>query len=548
MKRAPFLAAALLALPSGAAAQVNAIQGLDIALGDLDEIEAVGRTGAFPNGLNGIAMETTICNFGNLTVPWQQAMDPDHPFIAFLITREKDGRMEQISNLSMVKHGFFATMGSLCSSCQGGDPFGGSFLGLGCSDTYTVQNNSDNFWLGPSEEIDPWLGLWDPVCSFFDLGLNPSDPPNCNGQRSFSQGQAGSLGPVGNRVKVFDADLDPTGGALFYYQGHYILEHEPEADRGNNLGSRRFNVQWNGSKFNFNPQGPLLLGSVLQQWSGATVSSEKNGNDDGRFYVAVSVTGPTDGLYHYEYAIHNRDNSRGGGAFRIPICPGANVMNPFFKDVDLDGTNDWSFSVTGNEIVFSNGGDPQPWNSIFNFAFDSDAGPADSMVTIDQFGPGPGAASIAMASTAPVELFNKDLGPGCSNGNPPNLFATGTPPHAIVGNTTFGMESQGNDDGGLVLLLVSGLDGTTTLAPGCDFYMGGTLGAQILLLDSQTADSGGVASFATPVPTNFNLVGKHVNMQAASLRGSGGPFLGLFDLTNGLRVEILGPNPVPFCP
>ena len=32
---------------------------------------------------------------------------------------------------------------------------------------------------------------------------------------------------------------------------------------------------------------------------------------DGRVFVGVRVTGPVQGRYHYEYAVHNRDNRRG---------------------------------------------------------------------------------------------------------------------------------------------------------------------------------------------------------------------------------------------
>ena len=85
------------ALAAPAAAQINIVPGTDVSLGALGNVSTMGREGTFPNGLNGVVMSTTSCNLGTVAVPWEQAMDPDHPFIAFLMARVKDGRMEQIS-------------------------------------------------------------------------------------------------------------------------------------------------------------------------------------------------------------------------------------------------------------------------------------------------------------------------------------------------------------------------------------------------------------------------------------------------------------------
>jgi hypothetical protein len=166
-RRAIFLLPVLLAAGAALSAQANTDPQIDLKLAAIDDLRALGREGAFPNGINGCAFATTACNEGTRQISWQQAMDPDHPFITFLLAREHEGRFEQISDRSYVKHGFFALSSSFCGSCQGTD---GTVLGLGCSDTYSVGNNGDNFWLGPPDEIDPWRGEWDPVCSHFDRG------------------------------------------------------------------------------------------------------------------------------------------------------------------------------------------------------------------------------------------------------------------------------------------------------------------------------------------------------------------------------------------
>ena len=296
---------AAIALAAPGFAQSNANPQIDVALGLLGNLNDVGHTGPFGTGVTGFAMSTTSCNFGTVTAAWESPMDPDHPFITFMMTRESEGRMVQISDHSFVKHGFFALSNNQCNlGCSGTD---GTELGVGCSDTYGIGNNGDPFYLAPPEEIDPWLGEWNLVCGLFD-------GPNCDGQRSFF----GSVpNNVASRVTVQDADLN-IAGASYYYSSNYIVEHEPEAARWNNMGYRPVTITPQGNSWNVTPGGSQTptYGSVLQEWSGASLFSSTNGGDDGRVFVA-SKTNPIAGGTHYEYAIHNRDNNRAIGTFRI---------------------------------------------------------------------------------------------------------------------------------------------------------------------------------------------------------------------------------------
>src|SRR5262249_26389366 len=153
---------------------------------------------------------------------------------------------------------------------------------------------------GGADEIDPWLGIWNPFCSQFDRGEPPVAPPNdCDGRRSLTQGQSDNLGPVGHRVHVTDEALNHPE-ATFYFQGMYIIAGEAELVRDNNLGSRLCVPAWSGSRWNItvpSSSNPLTYGSILQRWSGATIASTTNGVDDGRVYVAAKVTGPDQGFY-----------------------------------------------------------------------------------------------------------------------------------------------------------------------------------------------------------------------------------------------------------
>lgn len=526
--------AGLSLIAASAFGQSNTVPGRNVKLNSLNSFTWLNRTGTFPNGLNAAAESTTSCNVGTSNLPWQQPMDPDHPLIAFVIARESNGRFEQISDRSFVKHGFFATNSNGCGTCQ--NPFTSALLGINCSDTYSATNNGDNFYLAPADEINPWFGTWNPTCSHFDMGEPPVAPAQqCDGLRSFSSTQANNLGPIGHRVQLLDADLN-VGGANYYYQGLYLTQGEAESLRSDNMSWRKFTPTWSvaQNKWTFATVGAQTYNSVLSAWTGATVNSNTNGADDGRFYVGVKVTGPVNGVYHYEYAVHNRDNQRGASALRIPTCNAASFSTPWFGDVDSDGGNDWISAKGGAEISFSTPNNPLKWNTIFSFAFDSTAAPVSGTVQLDQFLAGAGAASVGVASLVPGGEFNVYLGPGCGSPSVPNLVATGAPAQATLGNATFGLETSNVAPGSTVLLWGSLLDGTLQANPSCAFYMNV---AGLFLQVPLTADGFGLAALPLPIPNDPLAEGVHVNFQAIEVE-SGGALANQANLSNGLRVRI----------
>jgi len=527
---------AAVVLSAAASAQSNLIPGTDVSLGKMDTISAMGRTGVFPNGLNGVAIATTSCNKGSVKVPWEAAMLEDHPFIGFLIARETDGRMTQVSDYSYVKHGFFALTDNFCDQCQEGPFGGGDVLGLGCSDTYGITNNGDQYWLGPPSEINPWLGTWDHVCSHFDKGEPPVTPAlQCDGNRSFSTSMAQALNPVGHRMNITDAEFLTPG--TWYYQGYYVIRGEPGDERDNNWGTRRFTPSWNGNKWNTASASGFQNGSVLERWTGATVTSGGNGVDDGRFVVGVKVTGPVEGMYHYEYAIQNRDNQRGGGDLSIPICPDARIENFGFSDV-AEGTP-WTADVNGASLDIAANGNPVRWNTIYNVWFDSDAAPVSGDLAIAQFDAGAGAASVTVPTTVPGGLYNVYLGDGCATGAVPSLYANG---QATLGNGGFELATSGGVSGQLVVLAVSPAAGQAPLGGGCIQWFGGSS----VVVKSATSDGSGVATYPAPIANDPAWEGASVYLQAALLNPGGGPFLGQYDVSNGLQVRI--GNAVSSCP
>ena len=513
---------------AAAFAQANANDALDVVLADIADLVVFERTGPFPDGVNACAFETTVCNAGTEPIPWRAAMDPNHPFFAFLLAREVDGRLEQISDRSWIKHGVYPTSHDFCGACS----FSSGGLGVGCSDTYVWGNNVDTYWLGPPDEIDPWTGRWDPFCSHFDRGNPPEPPETCDGDYGDLDGGF-SFRPL-HCIFVRDADLaEPR--TPFWFQAMVVIAGERESKRGDDLASRAFTPVWTGSTWDLVEGGTMLPGSVLQRWGGATVASSTNGSDDGRVYVAVKVTGPDpdDGFYHYEYAVHERDNARGIGALRIPVCSGARVRDIGFRDVDQDAGNDWTASVAGNEIVFSGAGNPLLWNTIFNFWFDSDAAPLVDTLALDQARPGPGARLVSVASRAPLALAGRFLGSGCDLDAPPTLFANG---RATLGNAAFALVSAGNAPFQPSVLRCSLAPGSFVLG-GCERYVGPRPGWSFAG-GRAVADAAGRVVFALPVPNEVALEGLSVAAQSMSRDPGQGVVRGSFDLSDGVRVQV----------
>ncbi len=537
-----------LTVASDLLAQANTVLGRDLRLETTSTISRYRRTGTFPNGLQAIGARTTCCNSGPAAIPFQAAMNANHGFIHYILAREANGRLEQISNYTWVKHTFGSNNDpGACGTCSNVPTT--SFVEPGCSDTYVASQAVDHFNLGPADEINPWLGAWNPVCSYFDRG-NPEVvlSQQCDGTRSLTQTQATALNTaIGKAMKVYDDDLN-VPGATFYYQSGYIVPGEADALRGNNLGSRQFTPTWSAgtSQWTLTDGPSFQSGTILQRWTGASVDSNSNGVDDGRYFVAVKVTGPTNGLYHYEYAVHNRDNHRGMGALRIPICPDAQALNFGFHDVDRDALTDWTAAKLGGEIVFQTptlSPNPLKWNSIYNFSFDSDAAPQTGAVLLDQYAIGAGALTVNVASTTPSGIYNQNLGAGCGTPTAPTLYATGTPERATIGNATFALRSNGNPAIVPCAFLLSSAPGSTLLIPGCTAYTADVttlLGPLVAL-----SDAGGAAFIPLAVPNDPSLEGQVFDFQMLNIT-PGGLLFGTFNASNGLRIRV--GNLITSCP
>lgn len=519
--------------------------GYDGALANISSATYFGRRGAaYPGGEIGVAFQNQLCNPGTIPVEWRspggsvgQTIQADHPKFGFLVAREVGGRLVQISDWSYCKHAFLSLNSSSVSPCLGGcvqPPNGGAQLGVKCSDIYSSSNNGSRTYLGPPEEINPWLGSWPNVGNYFDIG-DPAQagyPLAADGVRSLN---TTGFDAVKNRVTIREADIQGGVATGLYFQIHVIHEGERVENRGNNIMSRPFTLAWSGTSWSTTTTGTASYGTILSRWPGATITYGSNGSTgtgavtdaDGRFAVAVKVSGPVNGFWHYEYAVHNIDNHRGGATFRLPMPAGARVQNIGFRDIDTNTLNDWTSSVAGGQLTWSAPvTNPHNWNTLYNFWFDSDVAPGAGNATIDEARIGPGALTVTVPTTVPSAQPALYLGAGC--GTPTSDLAINSLPAA--GNANFALTVT-TAPGAPVLLLFSGGNGVTNLAPGCNAYLDllgyGTVGVYL-------ADNQGVAT--APIPVNPLQLPANLTFQGAPLLANP-PLFGLVGLTNGLEVR-----------
>ncbi len=398
---------------------------LDVKLGILGSIQQVGHEGSYPNGLAGLSMATTSCNVGDVDVPWLAPMDEDHPSIHMALYREKDGRFEQIGT-SWMKHGFYALSHSQCTPCQ--NHSGGTFLGVGCSDTYGVGNNSDRRYLGPRVEWDPFGGTWECTASHFAGGQN-----DCQRRHSSS----GHLATE-HRLVVEDQDLGDSN-ATYYYEGYYIVRGDQ--DRENNWASLICTMNWNGT-WDFNtPSGnnPHTYGPAVRRWN-ADQHTDIQVPDDGKAILSVKTTDLGGGTYHYEYTLLNLDSDREFDSFELPMVGVPSITNIGFHDSTVDPADDWQVTLANGVLKWETAGNnPLVFGYMYNFRFDADAAPTNTDATMSLFQPG-----------SPTEVSATTLGPtqataailaGTSPGA--NRVQLTSRPNPISSRATFAFELPG---------------------------------------------------------------------------------------------------------
>jgi hypothetical protein len=390
-------------LPNGAGTNTpTLVPGPDVIVGDLEDVnqldpQAVGTQ-------VGLAIGTDSCNNGDQPIDWFELPDTDHPIVPQNLYRMAGGadnneRFEQIGQ-SWVKHTFEALEDFVCGSCNTANCTPGQQLCPGCSDPYVSFLNGDQDQIGSRAWINPFTGNF---------------PANANDHSGHSHNA------VSHRILVETSDLSPGGnpGATYFGEAAYITPHEyawcqshpGQCNMFNNFSYRQFSVSGGPTVFSFSPVGNTVrMQPAIMAWAatGAVVQQvEPDPGNDGIFFVGYKVTGPTAGVWHYEYAVFNENLDRAIQSFSVffgfPV-PMSDVQfhaPPQHPGWPHDGTvgdagyssAPWTFDISDGSAAtwFSETFAQNPnanairWGTLYNFRFDSTAAPVLSSATISFF-------------------------------------------------------------------------------------------------------------------------------------------------------------------
>ena len=226
-----------------------------------------------------------------------------------------------------------------------------------------------------------------------------------------------------------DVDAAQNAGATYYAEGHYVARDDAAAGNALNNASYRRVTVGGAPTYSLTHDRHLLRAAAGDlRLAGARtptvvlVDVDVPGPIAERYYVARKVTDLGGGLWHYEYAVHNMNSDRAARAFTVEFPVATAFTNVGFKGISHHSgepyaTDDWTVSTTANSLTWSTATfatNPNAhalrWATMFNFWFDADQPPADSIVhTLDLFKPGdPSAVEFLIINN----LFSDDLESG----------------------------------------------------------------------------------------------------------------------------------------
>jgi hypothetical protein len=373
---------------------VGTTPGPDVIVGDLPAVQQFGSAGTQV----GVAIATTSCNAGTIDLDWFALPNTDHPVIPQNLYRMSGGtdnneRFEQIGQ-SWLKHAFTALTQNACNfGCNG---VGGSHLGSGCSDPYSASLNGNQSGIGSRAWVNPFTGAF------------PSTANNHSGHAHDG---------VSHRVRVEVGDLnqDLNQGATYFAEAQYVTPHEytwcqahpAECNMYNNVSYRQYSVSGTTS-FTFSPVASTVMRRpAFMAWTGMTMNQiEPDPGNDGIWFVAYKVTNPSQGVWHYEYALYNENLDRAIQSFSVPLGPGVNISNIGFHAPPQEPgwANDGTFnnqgyssmpwavtqvadSITWNSETFAQNQNANAirWGTLYNFRFDADQPPQNANATVGYF-------------------------------------------------------------------------------------------------------------------------------------------------------------------
>ena len=375
------------------------VPGPDVIVGDIQSVDEFG-TAATQVGL---AVGTDSCNNGDQPVDWFQLPNTDHPVVPQNLYRMSGGptndqRLEQIGQ-SWMKHTFEALEGGVCGTCYTSGCETGTHLCPGCSDPYGSGLNGGQNGLGSRAWINPFTGVF------------PSTANNHGGHNHDG---------VSHRIRVEENDLNTqlNPGATYFAEAAYITPHEyswcqahpGECNMYNNVSYRQFSVSGVVPPFSFNPVAPTVrMQPAIMAWAatGAIVNQvQPDAGNDGIWFMGYKVTNPTQGVWHYEYALYNMNLDRAIQSFSVPLGIGVSLSNIDFHAPPQEPG--WANDGTFNNQGYSNtpwtvtqASDSITWNTetivqnpnanavrfgtLYNFRFDSNQAPHTTTATVGFF-------------------------------------------------------------------------------------------------------------------------------------------------------------------
>ncbi len=490
-------------------------------MGDLFSLQQFGSSGTQV----GLAMGTDACNGGDVELNFFLMPNTDHPIMAQNLYRMSGGgtndeRFEQVGQ-AWLTHGFFALQNNACSLGCTPSPGGGTHLGAGCSNADSPGINAGPSNLGSRAWVNPFTGVF---------------PSNTNSHTGHTHTG------TSHRILVEASDLDTmlNPGATYYAEAQFVTPHEyawcqthpGECNMHNNVSYRRYNVAGTTS-FAFSAIGSTVrMTPALEAWTGATIQPiEPAPGIDGRAFLAWKVTNPSAGVWHYEYAIQNRNLDRAIQSFRVPLGCGITVSNlgfhapPNHPGFPNDGTVGdlgysnaaWTSNQTASAVSWSSetillnaNANAIRWGTMYNFRFDSNRPPQAVNATIGFFKTG-----------APITVAIQ--GPAPNPCNPLQLTsAVSRKTHAGAGTLeinlplsgTAGVESRSGGAGGDHTVVVSFANNVVSGSASVTSGVGSIAGSPTLSGNTMTVNLTGVGNAQTLAVTLSNVTDEFAQVMA----------------------------------
>lgn len=361
----------------------------DVELSDLADIQEVAREA---NVRVAIAPAAMLRNVGTADVPWYEKFDTlvggdypppydrdQHPFLVWAMYRIVDGIPQQIGQ-SAVKHAFFSTNTSC--DCQGGHILWSAVSspdGIGCADTYSVNNNDTPQHLGIREEVPAFSGEWEQCGSMFAPDAEPPGP--CMQTESGSD----SADPGFERRLVVEEEELETPNATYFFEGWYVIRDD--INIFNTMAHRQVTPTF-GSTWTFPIETPHTQGPAINSWvppnTRATNQAHAVENTaNGHYSVAVKVSEADGGNHRYVYAVMNYDFDPKFDSFSLALPEGVSLSNIDFLDGDSNGANDWNASTAGGRLTWTApAGAELEWGFMATFVFEADVAPTESEIEV----------------------------------------------------------------------------------------------------------------------------------------------------------------------